>query len=144
MKDSSLKTRIIVLVSILVVAFLGVTIFTQYSLNKFKKNNTVKDEVRDLEVLVLQLRRNEKDFLARSIKDPGFYNNEENKYLKSFAEEISKAERITKHFKESKFIENDIQLSAKVDSMFQLFVTYQSDFNLIANNYKELGFKDWD
>jgi methyl-accepting chemotaxis protein len=143
MKNSSLKSRIIVLVSLLVIAFSGITIFTNYSINKFKRTNHLKDHMRDLEVFSLQLRRNEKDFLARSIKDPDFFNNKENKYLKSFENTIADVQNIIQEFQSSKLLKNDAELLGKVDSMQQLFEKYQTNFNTIADNYKDLGYKDW-
>jgi len=142
-KDSPLKTRIYLLIGMLVFAFTGITLFTQYSLNKLKSNDQIKESLQELEILTLQLRRSEKDFLARSLKSPEFYEGKENKYLLSFNQTQKATISLISNLYKADLLKDESFLIQKMDTMQNLFTLYEKEFISIAENYKQLGFKDW-
>lgn len=141
MKRMTLKQRFGILIGILVIAFVGIGAFTQYSLNNISRINEVKDWVKELEVLQLQLRRNEKDFLARSVTDQVFFETGKSKYQDRFHEEIDKVVGICNNLESSDYLNNEVK--EKLNEIVRHYADYADRFNQLSKAYHILGFKDW-
>ena len=131
------------LIGLLIFVFAGVVLFTQSSLNHLKETNEVKGWLQELDNLTLQLRRSEKDFLARSVKDPAFFEGQENEYINSFKEQLSQTLSVCDHLLASDLIRKEEELKAKLDSVESHFNLYQEKFEKLTEDYRNLGFKDW-
>ncbi len=89
---------------------------------------------------MLALRRNEKDFLARAVKDPEFHEDGTSKYLDEFEKNykgLKKELEVIKGFSQDKELQKDIR---KVDSLVD---RYKSSFFEVVEAKRDRGFKDW-
>ncbi|MCU4176041.1 methyl-accepting chemotaxis protein [Carboxylicivirga sp. N1Y90] len=142
MKKLTLRQRFAVLIGVLMLAFVGIGLFTQYSLNRLKGIDEVKDWLQELEIVQLQLRRNEKDFLARSITDINFFEQNESKYVTSFSEKIAEITALCEKLEASPYL-NDDGVKEKLLTVHSYFSEYEVKFDQLTKSYHQLGFKDW-
>ena len=142
MKRVTLRARFILLISIVVFSFISIGILTTTTFRKIKALNNLGENVMELEIVTLDLRKNEKDFLARSIKDPEFFKSGESKYAINFDKDISKAILICEFLDNSKYIKGT-SIDKKLKLVESHFSSYQEVFHKIVSLKKELGFKDW-
>ena len=137
-----MRFRFALLTLLLVITFSGIGLYTHFSLNSIQSNNSIENKIYELESLMLQMRRNEKDFLARAVSDPDFYKTNDNKYLKRFNENMAKSVGICKALNKEKTIK-DNNMVAMIDSIHQSLSNYQLIFIKIKETVNQKGFKDF-
>lgn len=142
MEKMTLKQRFTILIAFLIVVFIGIGSFTYISFKKINNINQIADYVQDLERVTLELRKNEKDFLARSVIDPEFYKTGSSKYTSSFTSEIEEAIQLCENLHTSEFVHNSAA-NAKTETVETHFLDYKNKFSALQNSIQELGFKDW-
>ena len=142
MKNLTLKQRFIILNVLLVVIFLAIGIFTNYSLRKINHMNEVRDEVLQMDKLVLNLQNDQGNFIARDRNNPDFFKSGESAYITAFKNHMSEVEALCKKLSE----DNVIHASSSdqvVDSISENLKAYESAFLALKDDIKEKGFKDW-
>lgn len=142
MKNLSLRFKLIGLtvLVVFVLTLLGSMIFT--ALKKIQLISELEVQVDELEINMLKLRKNEKDFFLRELSNPDFFTSNESKYISSFNEEIKKSISLLNDFESNKFI-NDLNLISSINELEGNFNIYQDAFFKLTKSNYEKGFKDW-
>ncbi len=133
----------LILLSIVTIVFFGIQIFVgKLNFNKMEKLDHLILKATELNVQMLKLRKNEKDFLLRDIKNENFYKSNKSKYLDKFEKEIVKVHATLLDLKKSESLLG-INLLNKLSEIDEYFNTYHDGFNLLVNSYANLGFKNY-
>jgi methyl-accepting chemotaxis protein len=137
MKNIKIRNQLLILGIILLIGI----ILILYSSYKVVKLDDLTMKVKQVDLQMLKLRKNEKDFLIRSIKDKVFYDTGKSKYLEDFKDNYSKALQLVAEIKSSDYINNNLfDLLNDVENSFD---NYFKTFNSIVESKKEYGYKDW-
>jgi methyl-accepting chemotaxis protein len=91
---------------------------------------------------MLQMRRNEKDFLARAITDPVFYGTKDHKYAKGFRSNMQKAKNLCQELAVNDFMDSN-GMKVLVDSIAHSLLNYDLIFEQIIQACLVKGFKDF-
>jgi len=89
---------------------------------------------------MLQLRRNEKDFLARALYDPNFFQTGKNKYLSKFDENFAD---LQENFETLKSYSHNSTYLERINEMQRLSEEYKKGFLKVVEMKRKRGFKDW-
>jgi len=109
-----MRQRFTILTVLLIITFMAIGFYTYHALKRIETNNTTENHVYQLESLMLQLRRNEKDFLARESTNPDFHATGKSKYISKFEYNYNKAIHITSDLYKSYFIKSE-HMEQKID-----------------------------
>lgn len=142
MKNVKVRTQLFVLTMALVT---GLVILSITSLTTFKRIETINRlafKAGEVENQMLKLRKHEKDFLAREVKDPEFFKTEKSKYGDKFEADHAIVESLLNELRNENYIKHNSLISL-VDSLDKSFIEYEDIFLEIAKNSLERGFKDW-
>jgi methyl-accepting chemotaxis protein len=90
---------------------------------------------------MLELRKNEKDFFARSLIDTDFFETQNSKYLTDFNNNFNILQQEITVVKT--FAQGDSEFMAKITEIEQLATQYKEQFLKVVEKQKEKGFKDW-
>ncbi|WP_304543174.1 methyl-accepting chemotaxis protein [Sulfurimonas microaerophilic] len=124
---STFKSRLILMAGVSIVSFLILGLFFSYSSSQAKELAKLKYEVTNIDNTILQLRRNEKDFLSRN--DLKY----QEKYQKNYQKLEIQLNNITTE------LENfGIDLT-KVQNLRTILEEYSKDFNAIVDIQKKIG-----
>ncbi len=130
----------------LLIFFISFFLF-QYFIEE--KSNTTIEKLEHLvqksnliSIQMLKLRKNEKDFLLRDLKNEQFFKNGESEFLNTFKKEISVVHSILTDFKDNKSIQ-EMNHADKIQEIENYFDIYQNNFNLLVKEYTRLGYKDY-
>ncbi len=142
MRIISLKGKFIILITIVIVIFI---IVATISLLAFEKSTQTKNTLlitKNLEIIFLEQRKNEKDFLSRETINLDYFANFESKYLTSFKSNNDSISYLLNQLSRNKsIIDNEItEWIKEVNSNFNV---YQSTFDKIVNLYKDRGYLDY-
>ncbi len=142
MQRGTMRFRFALLTSLLIATFTIIGLYTHYSLKSIQRNNLMENHIYELESLMLQMRRNEKDFLARASTDSHFYTSKKNKYATSFALNMDKAHKLCEELSANNFIASNHML-LMVDSIDNSFSNYARIFEQIKTTTLTKGYKDF-
>nr|WP_319401225.1 methyl-accepting chemotaxis protein [uncultured Carboxylicivirga sp.] len=121
---------------------MGIGFYTYHALNRISTNNITENHLYELESLMLQLRRNEKDFLARESTNPDFHKTGRSKYLTTFENNYQKSKEIISELKQSYFVQSEHK-EQKIDSISLHLTRYYNTFINIKDELLLQGFKDF-
>ncbi|MCU4155120.1 hypothetical protein J1N10_03980 [Carboxylicivirga sp. A043] len=142
MQQGTMRFRFTLLTVLLITTFSGIGFYTHFALKNIKSNNTIENNIYELESLMLQMRRNEKDFLARAVSDPKFYTSQQSKYASQLNANMKAAKHICTELSNNQFITNN-NMTLMVDSINQSLSNYHRLFQQIKTNVLQKGFKDY-
>jgi methyl-accepting chemotaxis protein len=142
MKNLSLRFKLIGLTVIAVFVLTLIGGITFISLKKIHAVDELANQVNEMEISMLKLRKNEKNFLLRELSNPDFYTSNESEYITSFNEEIENVITLLKDFESNKYI-NDLNLISSVKELEEGFNIYENAFLMLTKSKQERGFKDW-
>ena len=142
MQAGTMRQRFTLLTTLLIITFIGIGFYTYHALNRINDNNITENQLYQLESLMLQLRRNEKDFLAREKTNPDFHKTGQSKYLTKFKNNYQKSKEIINALNQSKSIERN-GMTDKIDSVSSHLTSYYNTFINIKDELLIQGFKDF-
>ena len=133
MKNLSIKNKLLSLAGLVVVSFLTIAMMYGYSVNlqhnadaENQRIARVESTIRDINIGLLQARRNEKDFLLRRDMK---YAEQHNKTMKVNMELVSQL----------KLLVNDVDRLRYIDELGKLFEAYQSSFSKVVEINQRIG-----
>jgi nitrogen fixation/metabolism regulation signal transduction histidine kinase len=138
----SLKNKLLIQFGILIFLssiLMGVML---YYFNKVSDYNITKNNTTEINNIILQLRKCEKDFLLQDVVNEEFFTTNESKSLKKFSDNYIKAEESLKSLSESRVIGN-LELKDSINIAKNYLKDYSTIFNKLVNEYKVKGFKDF-
>jgi methyl-accepting chemotaxis protein len=113
-----------------------------YSINRIMTIRAVEKTFKDISATALKMRKSEKDFLMRDIKNDIFMSSGKSKYVMDIENLVRAQDSLIKSILDSKFaVELDIK-----DELALLNTSigdYHETFNKIVKAYKKRGFKDF-
>lgn len=142
MQNISLKTRFAILIAAILSILILIGAFTFFSFQRIKSYNQLADHLQEMERNILDLRKNEKDFLARSVIDEEFFTGSTNKYIDNFNLLIEETKALITELHESKAIHNS-EVEVTFTSIEDQLLSYQNVFSELTRTIKEKGYKDW-
>lgn len=93
--------------------------------------------------LMLEMRRNEKDFLLHEVTNPEFFETGKSSYIDKFNLNHEKFITTIELLKKDEHISKDLENIKKLEEMLVLAEKYHSDFLKVVNRKKLRGFKDY-
>lgn len=112
-------------------------IWTYFTFQNIGVLHDAKESLQSIQLKVLEIRKHEKDFLARDYKNIDFITKGESKYLSSLNDLVAVLIEQTDGLRANHRI-----APVKIDSMQLLLKNYAYAFNSLAGMIKEKGFKD--
>ncbi len=116
-----------------VVSYLSLSTVTNELFAVAKSNERITTDM-------LQMRRDEKDFFARSLTDPNFFKTGSSKYLKKFKASF---ENIVGEISVVRSFISDKEHLREVEKIQDLVIEYKKNFFKVVANERKKGFKDW-
>lgn len=113
-------------------------VWTYFSISNINHHQEVKGALITFQNKLLELRKHEKDFMAREFKNPDFLTTGESKYISAFNQTSKELDSLTDFFVMSEVITGEDK-----DSLESLLTEYTSTFNALTYLIKKRGFKDW-
>jgi len=142
MTNLTVKNRLYLLIAVLVVFFVLIGVFTTVSFNRIDEINHAQIMAMEIEAHTLKLRKHEKDFLARSIIDPTFFESGHSKYIDNFSDDLNEAILYADSLKHGNHhIKAGVE--KEVINIKDYYKKYESLFTKIVTENKILGFKDY-
>jgi methyl-accepting chemotaxis protein len=142
MSSITIKSRLYILIAVLVALFVFIGVFTMLSFKRINEINHAHIMAMEVEARTLKLRKNEKDFLARSIVDPVFLETGQSKYIDEFKNDLNSALLYVDSLKKGNHhIKSGVE--KEVTEIKQYYALYQELFLKLTEEYKALGFKDY-
>jgi methyl-accepting chemotaxis protein len=92
---------------------------------------------------MLEMRKNEKDFLMREGSNPNFFKEGKSPYLDSFEKNYLSLTKSVDLIKQNKDISNDVELVGKLDKITKDAKTYHDNFLKVVDKIKQRGFEDY-
>ncbi len=127
LNNLSIKAKLIALSIIVSLSFLIILAIELISINKIDKISTISNKIENLQIQLLELRKNEKDFLAR--KDL--------KYLDNFQKNIKNIENI-KNALDNEFSNLNLD-STELNNYKKIIDEYSKIFTNIVNLQEKIG-----
>lgn len=142
MASLSVKQKLYLLLTITLLVLLITGIFSFKYLHKVNNLGEIHDKALEVEINVLKLRKNEKDFLVRDVINPQYFETGESKYLTSFSKITKSLDELILELKSSELVK-DPMIQLELDSIKSHIKLYESEFISISQKIRNKGFKDW-
>ncbi|SHH53134.1 methyl-accepting chemotaxis protein [Tepidibacter thalassicus] len=130
------------LVIIILFSFMSLISFNFIKDIGYNKINLVSDSEK-LYTLVLELRRNEKDFLLRDVTNPEFFKTQNSKYINNFKSNYNKLKNLINSLKKHKKIYSNPQYINKINKMEKLSKEYHDLFLQVVQKKYIQGFEEY-
>jgi methyl-accepting chemotaxis protein len=127
LNNISIKMKLIGLSVIVSLSFLLILLIELISINKIDNISIISSNIKNMEIQLLELRKNEKDFLAR--KDL--------KYLDNFNKNVQNIERM-KNILDNEFIKSDID-QTELNNYKKVIDEYSDIFSNIVKLQEKIG-----
>ena len=142
MKSISLKKSFILLIAAITAIFFAILGYTYFSFRQVQSLNSTETNIHLLGKTLLEIRKDEKDFLFRESINQEYFKSGKSKYLESINKKINSASELCRLLLEDESIKKtsaEIQLKESA----VLIKNYDDIFKSIENKIKKRGFKDW-
>jgi methyl-accepting chemotaxis protein len=132
------------LLSFSVVLFLSCVLagWGYYSINRVLAINSVEEDFKNINMIVLKMRKSEKDFLMRDVSNVDFMATGKSKYASAIKEFISQEDSMINTLMENRWSEK-LDIKADLTSLHQNLGEYKATFDQIVKAYLRRGFKDY-
>ncbi len=142
MASFSVKQKLYLLLSITLFVLLVIGLFSYKYLHRVNNLGKIHEQTLEVEINVLKLRKNEKDFLVRDVVNPKFFKDGESKYLNNFSKNTSFLNDVIENLQSNQLITNQ-SIQLELDSVKTYINVYNTQFLQVAQKIKTKGFKDW-
>ncbi len=112
-----------------------------YSIHRVLDIRSVEERFKNISILVLKVRKAEKDFMMRDISNADFMATGKSKNIKSMELFIHQEDSLISLLQESKWSEK-LHIKEDLNSLHQSMDEYHVTFNKIVKAYLKRGFKD--
>lgn len=113
-------------------------VWTYFTIRNIQHYQSIKDVLQEFTVHVLEMRRHEKDFLAREHKNPDFLTKGKSEYLTKFNQEFLLLKSLNTSLATSDLVEKQA-----LDTIDVLLANYSARFIELSDLIRVRGFKDW-
>jgi len=144
LKNFNIKWKILTgfcIVILFTIALAGISYFSINSLINEQIPMLLTNS--DMQVHVLELRKNEKDFLMREVSNPEYFENNTSKYLDSLDKNIASIHEEINLLKSNALFASKEEHLNLLDKISDYISNYQSLFNSVAANITTKGYSDY-
>ena len=113
-------------------------VWTYFAIQNISEYQKIKDTLHVYQNKILEMRKHEKDFLARANKNPEFLTKGESRYLEQFNKNGNEIDSLTSYLADVRMFDQ-----IEKDSLINLFHEYKDAFNQLSELIRKKGFKDW-
>lgn len=113
-------------------------VWTYFSISNIVEYHYVQDALHIYQNKILEMRKIEKDFLAREFKNPDFLTSGQSKYLSEFNVRKNELDSIGDYLLDRGMFQQTTQ-----DSLSLLLLNYSHRFHQLTDLVRKRGFKDW-
>lgn len=142
MRGLNLKQKFYVLGAAILLVFIIVITFTVFSFKQFASLHKISRVSTRLEILNLEQRKNEKDFLSREVINPAYFSTQKSKYLDAFKSEKDSIIELLGILGGSNAI-MDKELQGFINDLKKSVEAYDISFQSIVNAIHQRGFQDF-
>ena len=122
----TLRNKLLILLSAVIFGLLLLLYVTSYFTHQVKQLELAKSNIQNINIIALQLRRNEKDFLIRKL--PKYIDKHKKNY-----------QQLNSELKQLALLNNDINADIAVDALIANFKDYREQFIAFANAMQVKG-----
>lgn len=137
-----LRSRFILLLIVLVIAFTSIAAFTSFSLMKINRFTEIDKKVYQLYNLSLEMKKNESDYFKWDLKNPEYFQTGRSENLNLFNKNFSESSDLCSHLLKQRFIKRN-KFKNDIEDIKRLLNNYHSQFLIIEKNKLDLGFENW-
>src|SRR5258706_1134242 len=112
-----------------------------YSIHRVLEIRGIDEDFKNINLLVLKIRKSEKDFLMRDITNSEFMSSGKSKYAKSIDEFVHQEDSLISVLLKSNWSEK-LELKADLIELDNSLDEYHATFNKVLKSYLQRGFKD--
>lgn len=144
MKNLKISTKLIINTAITLIVLVVLGVYAYYSINDIVDNKAalLNDNAKS-EILVLELRKHEKDFLMRDIYSEDYYETSESKYLTKFGDTHDLFLLHLDAMKDFESLQKSVEMTEDVDMIIADLNEYSTLFYQVASAYTERGYRDY-
>jgi len=113
-----------------------------YSINRVLTIRGIEESFKNIDVIVLKIRKSEKDFMMRDISNPEFMSNGNSKNTKAIETFIHQEDSLISSLLESKWSDK-LHIKEDLGLLDNSIKEYHTTFNKIVKAYLKRGFKDF-
>ncbi len=142
-KDWKITTKIVTSFITLMLLFVSIIVQSYFTINDINTNKMpllLANE--EITVAMLELRKNEKDFLIREVSNSNFFKEETSSYLEKFEKNYEELNHNIILIKEHNDIINNVDLVEKLNTILEEVKLYHDNYLQVVDNIKERGFQD--
>jgi methyl-accepting chemotaxis protein len=138
----SLKGKFVLLIVVVAVIFCITSTLTILFFRSAIQNKNVLVATKKLEILLLEQRRNEKDFISREVKNTAYFKNLQSKYLQLYKTNKDSIAKVITFLSDNPQI-IDGEVKGCLNDISVNIASYESVFDKIVNAYTERGYIDF-
>lgn len=142
MKKLTLKQKFYVLIGGVLTVFCVIGFFVIYSFQKVDRLNDAIQDSKDLTIVILEQRKNEKDFLMRDVISTEYFATRKSKYLDQFNKNKDTIQMLLTRLSENSEV-NDEATKAIITEARGYIRGYEETFEKIVSCIDQQGFKDY-
>jgi methyl-accepting chemotaxis protein len=113
-----------------------------YSIHRVLEIRSIEEGFKNISVLVLKIRKSEKDFMMRDISSADFMSSGTSKNIQDIEKFITKEDSLISLLLDSKWSEK-LNIDKDLNSLHQSLDDYHVTFNKVVKAYLKRGFKDF-
>jgi len=142
MRKLSLKKRFILLLGVIGVVFFSILIFTITSFKRVQYLNASETSINQLTKLLLEIRKDEKDFIFKETINPEYFISGQSQYITAIDQKIKQSIALSERLMNEDFIIHSSEFE-KLKESKKLIESYSDLMTKIEVKIGERGFKDW-
>jgi methyl-accepting chemotaxis protein len=113
-----------------------------YSIHRVLEIRGIEEDFKNINVLVLKIRKSEKDFMMRDITNAEFMSSGSSKNIKAIDAFLHEEDSLISLLVESQWSEK-LAITGELNSLQQNLTEYRTTFNKVVQAYLKRGFKDF-
>jgi methyl-accepting chemotaxis protein len=113
-----------------------------YSINHVLEIRGIKEDFKNINEIVLKMRKAEKDFLMRDVKDETFMSSGESKYVTAIDEYVQQEDSLISFLLESEWSET-LAIKEDLEALHKSLDGYNDTFRKITKAYLQRGYLDF-
>lgn len=142
MRRFMIKTKLIFLSIVVLIGFSTFGAIVFFSINRIGKCNELNLKLSLIEKEMLQLRRNEKDFIAREQSNDSFFNDRNSSYVTDFDSNLAVINTVLLELQNNAYFKDSVNMGL-LQEVKEDFVVYNQSFKKIVDGIHDKGFKNF-
>ena len=142
MKNLTIRQKLLGITAIIGIVLILIGVMTYNAFEKVDQLHDIMFKTDEINENMLNLRKNEKDFLMRDVINSEYFETEQSKYLKAFREVMAKNNEIIKELLKDEYVKS-FGLEESLVLLDKNFTVYEDRFEELVALITKRGFKDF-